>query len=198
MKQNVGVVSFPNAVTGGPDLAHAAKLCRRKELSMKPATKNWVTERFGRFTTFSRRNTGYQRKVFVYDNQKYVIEGLAPPGDHIMTISPLPALNGSRTDYWPREPMNPGPGTEPDLVARVSDCRAHAEFKILTEFYGKFCGIVVPEQFQRQGVARRMVLALFSQYPNVLFHNTSLNTKSGPFFKALQADFPENLAPVHY
>ncbi|MGD9430799.1 hypothetical protein ACKVM7_000272 [Arthrobacter russicus] len=41
-----------------------------------------------------------------------------------------------------------------------------------------------------------MILALFSHYPDVVFHNTALNTKSGPFFQLLQAEFPDRLAPI--
>lgn len=163
---------------------------------MTPSIKDWVTARLGRLAIILRRSPGYQRQAFVYEGQRYMIEGYLSPGDHIMTISPLPALKGSRTDYWPLRSVGLDPGMPPECEARISNCRAHVDFKILTESYGRFCGIEVPEQFQRQGVGRKMVLALFSQYPGIMFHNTALNAKSRPFFKALQEDFPENLAPI--
>uniref|UniRef100_UPI001B7FE5EB hypothetical protein n=1 Tax=Acaricomes phytoseiuli TaxID=291968 RepID=UPI001B7FE5EB len=101
-----------------------------------------------------------------------------------------------RTDLWPLPDLERANNQGREYKSSVSKCSANLEFKVLSESYGRFCGIEVPEQYQRQGIGSAMVLALFSRYPGVTFHNTSLNQKSGPFFQKIQREYPRNLSPI--
>jgi hypothetical protein len=75
-------------------------------------------------------------------------------------------------------------------------CEAYLDFCIIQNRHGKFQGIAVPEEYQRQGWASDMVGALLSYYPHVRFRNSSLNPESGPLFMKLQHRYPEAIAPI--
>ena len=103
----------------------------------------------------------------------------------------LPCFNGS---------LRPHPqlrGTRPGLEDhRKTTSEAYLDFELIVDRLGKFQGIHVPEEFQRQGWASDMVRALLGHYPGIRFYNSSLNEMSGPLFIKLHQELPDRLAPV--
>lgn len=96
--------------------------------------------------------------------------------------------------------LRPAPeliGTQP-LWGRPEQSQAsyaRVEFKKwLRTDTARFNSIMVPTEHQRQGVATRMVEALFAAWPSTSWWNSdALNERSGPLFLQLHKRYPHRL-----
>lgn len=100
------------------------------------------------------------------------------------TLSPLPRIRGTRDS----------------ALFGISKTEAYVEFKLWHEAKSaRFNGIGVPDQYQRQGIATRMVEALFAEWPEVTWWNSeALNDMSGPLFLGLHEKHPYRLKRPHW
>lgn len=107
-----------------------------------------------------------------------------------------------RALYGDLRPYPPLLGTQP-AFARPGEFRAaeaHVEFKRwLEDDSARFNFIGVPIEHQRQGVATRMVEALFAAWPTTSWWNSdALNDRSGPLFLQLHERYPHRLRRPHW
>jgi len=101
-------------------------------------------------------------------------------------LRPSPPLNGTQPAFG-----------RPDLLTRSE---AVVEFKRwLRNDTARFNSIRVPIEHQRQGVATRMVEALFAAWPTTSWWNSgALNEMSGPLFLQLHERYPSRLRRPHW
>lgn len=118
-----------------------------------------------------------------HGGRRYLISYRIAAGENALygEIRPVPALRGTRETLF-------APGGRTPTTA-------HVEFKRwLKDDTARFNSIVVPIEHQRQGIATRMVEALFAAWPHTSWWNSeALNEMSGPLFLKLHHTHPDRL-----